>query len=58
MQNNKQGILIIIGGAEDKDNDCTILKTAELSGGKNGKIVILTVATDFPIRRVRNIAII
>ena len=49
MQNNKQGILIIIGGAEDKDNDCTILKkTAELSGGKNGKIVILTVATDFP----------
>ena len=26
MQNNKQGILIIIGGAEDKDNDCTILK--------------------------------
>ena len=31
MQETKQGILIIIGGAEDKSNDCTILrKTANL----------------------------
>ncbi len=49
MQDKKQGILVIIGGAEDKSNDCDILKrTAELAGGKDGKIIVLTVATDYP----------
>ena len=39
MQETKQGILIIIGGAEDKA-DCTILrKTTELAGGTDGKIL-------------------
>jgi cyanophycinase-like exopeptidase len=48
MQDKKQGILVIIGGAEDKSNDCDILKrTAELAGGKDGKIIVLTVATDY-----------
>lgn len=49
MREQQQGVLVIIGGAEDKKNDCMILsKTAELAGGKDGKIIVLTVATDFP----------
>ena len=49
MQDKKQGILVIIGGAEDKSNDCEILRrTSDLAGGKDGKIIILTVATDYP----------
>ena len=49
MQKNNKGILVIIGGAEDKSNGCDILrKTAELAGGKEGKIIVLTVATDYP----------
>ncbi|HBG75999.1 MAG TPA: cyanophycinase, partial [Clostridiales bacterium] len=49
MEGHKKGTLIIIGGAEDKEKDCTILtKVAELSGEEAGKIVILTVATEFP----------
>ncbi|MDD2503544.1 MAG: cyanophycinase [Clostridia bacterium] len=49
MEEDKQGILIIIGGKEDKKNECIILKkVAELAGGAESKIVILTVATDYP----------
>ncbi|HHT65773.1 MAG: cyanophycinase [Caldicoprobacterales bacterium] len=49
MREQKQGVLVIIGGAEDKKNNCTILnKTAELAGGKDGKVVVLTVATEYP----------
>lgn len=44
------GILVIIGGKEDKNNKCVILKkVAKLSGGKDGKVIILTVATDYPL---------
>ena len=49
MEGHRKGTLIIIGGAEDKEKDCTILtKVAELSGEEEGKIVVLTVATEFP----------
>jgi cyanophycinase len=49
MEGQKKGTLIIIGGAEDKKRDCTILtKVAELSGGREGKLIILTAATEYP----------
>ncbi|HHU78839.1 MAG: cyanophycinase [Caldicoprobacterales bacterium] len=49
MEENKRGILVIIGGAEDKENQCTILKKiAKLAGGKEGKLVVLTAATEYP----------
>lgn len=49
METRPQGILVIIGGGEDKKGACTILKTvAELAGGDKGKLVILTAATEFP----------
>ena len=55
MKNNNRGILIIIGGAEDKENECIILNSvAKLSGGQNGKIIILTVATEYPDEEVKN----
>jgi cyanophycinase len=49
MEERKKGTLVIIGGAEDKKGDCTILsKVAELSGRKEGKIIVLTAATEYP----------
>lgn len=43
------GNLIIIGGAEDKKNDCEILKeVVERSSSRNGPMVLLTAATDLP----------
>lgn len=49
MDAKHKGKLVIIGGAEDKEGDCTILrKVAELSGASQGKIVIMTVATEYP----------
>ncbi len=43
------GNLLIIGGAEDKKQDCVILKKfIEMSGGKSGKLVIMTTATKEP----------
>jgi cyanophycinase len=51
MEDINKGTLVMIGGAEDKTGDCIILsKVAELSGQREGKIVILTVATEFPSR--------
>lgn len=44
-----RGKLVIIGGKEDKNNKCLILKKfLELSGGEDACIVILTSATDEP----------
>ncbi|WP_416676743.1 cyanophycinase [Egbenema bharatensis] len=44
-----QGQLVIIGGAEDKEGDCQILREfARQSGGSNARIVIMTVATGLP----------
>ena len=44
-----QGALVIIGGAEDRDGDCTILRAfLRLAGGRAARIVILTAATSEP----------
>ena len=48
MEENKRGILVIIGGAEDKENQCTILKENSQAGRKRGKLVVLTAATEYP----------
>jgi cyanophycinase len=41
--------LIIIGGAEDKENDCIILKTViQAAGGDDAHLVIFTTATQMP----------
>ena len=43
------GQLIIIGGSEDKEGDCTILREfVRRSGGRDAKIVVMTVATGLP----------
>lgn len=45
-----EGRLIIIGGAEDKQGECEILKeVAAAAGGENGKLVIVTTATSNPV---------
>jgi cyanophycinase len=44
-----QGQLIIIGGAEDKEGDCTILREfVRRSGSLQARIVVMTVATGLP----------
>jgi cyanophycinase len=49
MGEKVRGNLIIIGGAEDKANDCIILKeVAKISGGENARLSILTTATEIP----------
>lgn len=43
------GNLMIIGGAEDKEGECEILKEfVKLSGGNKSKIIIMTTATELP----------
>jgi cyanophycinase len=45
----RTGILILIGGAEDKEGDCTILRQfVRLAGGRRARIVVMTVATSHP----------
>ena len=44
-----QGQLVIIGGAEDKDGDCIILREfVRRAGGVKARIVVMTVATELP----------
>jgi cyanophycinase len=44
------GPLIIIGGAEDKQGDCRILKEfVRLGGGNKARVLVMTVATELPI---------
>lgn len=44
-----QGQLVIIGGAEDKEGDCKILREfVRRAGGVNAHIVVMTVATEMP----------
>jgi cyanophycinase len=44
-----RGRLVVIGGAEDKEGDCVILKEfVRLAKADNARIVIMTVATDQP----------
>ena len=45
----KHGQLVIIGGAEDKEGDCKILREfLRRAGGMEARIVIMTVATGLP----------
>ena len=54
MEEVVKGTLMIIGGAEDKKEDCTILRTLmDLSNARGGKVVILTAATEYPERTAR-----
>ena len=47
--NEPKGQLLIIGGAEDKEGDCTILREfVRRAGGVNAQIVVMTVATSLP----------
>lgn len=49
MGDKVQGTLVVIGGAEDKNGKCEILrKVAELAGGEEAKLVIITAATEMP----------
>jgi cyanophycinase len=49
MHLSGSGSLIIIGGAEDKKNDKTILKEfVRMAGGDKAHIVVMTVATELP----------
>jgi cyanophycinase len=44
-----KGQLIIIGGAEDKEGDCIILREfVRRAGGVNARLVVMTVATELP----------
>jgi len=46
---NKTGSLLIIGGNEDKENDCLILrKFIAIAGGRDAKIALITTATELP----------
>lgn len=43
------GQLVIIGGAEDKEGECSILREfVRRAGGRNARIVVMTVATGLP----------
>lgn len=45
----KRGALVIIGGAEDRQGDCVVLREfVRRSGGIKAKIAIMTAATGFP----------
>jgi cyanophycinase len=47
--NKPSGQLVIIGGAEDKEGDCTILREfVRRAGGTKARIVVMTVATGLP----------
>jgi cyanophycinase len=47
--NGAKGKLVIIGGGEDKEGDCAILKEfVRLAGKAKARVVIMTVATDQP----------
>jgi cyanophycinase len=49
VENNSKRELIIIGGAEDKKEDCQILREfVRRAGGTKAKIVIMTAATELP----------
>ena len=43
------GQLVIIGGAEDKEEDCKVLREfVRCAGGTKAKIAVLTAATNEP----------
>lgn len=51
MTEHTVGKLLIIGGAEDKKEECKILKRfIEESGGRESRITVLTAATEYPLQ--------
>ncbi len=49
-QNSICGPLLIIGGAEDKESECEILREfVRYAGGRKARVVIITAATELPI---------
>lgn len=51
MTEHVEGKLLIIGGAEDKKNECSILRRfVEESGGRESSITVLTAATEYPLQ--------
>lgn len=49
MAEKVRGTLVIIGGAEDKNGDCVILRRfVELAGGKEARLALITSATSRP----------
>lgn len=49
MDDKVSGNLLIIGGNEDKQGDCLILrKFVEMAGGRQAKIAVITTATERP----------
>lgn len=48
-QSQAKGQLVIIGGAEDKEGECTILREfVRRAGGTKARVVIMTAATELP----------
>lgn len=46
MSEKGKGTLVVIGGAEDREHKCLILKKfVSLAGGKEGKVVVITAAS-------------
>lgn len=44
-----RGKLFAVGGAEDKEGDCTVLKEfLKVAKGPRARVVVMTVATDEP----------
>src|SRR5215212_11996118 len=44
-----RGRLVAVGGAEDKEGECVILKEfVRLAKGEKARVVVMTVATDHP----------
>lgn len=49
MSEHVEGRLLIIGGAEDKEGECRILKRfVQETGGSDSHLVVLTAATEYP----------
>lgn len=49
MALSDQGQLVIIGGAEDKEGECKILREfVRRAGGTKARVVVMTVATELP----------
>lgn len=49
MIEKAKGRLVIIGGAEDKQGDCIVLRRlVDISGKNDSKIIIVTAATEYP----------
>lgn len=49
QQQAQQGQLVIIGGGEDKENNCTVLREfVRRAGGTQARIAVLTAATSMP----------